>query len=279
MKIKFWGTRGSIPAPGPDTVKYGGNTTCVEVRLKDNTLLIIDAGTGIRKLGLSLIKENITQINLFLTHSHWDHIQGFPFFAPAHFPSVEIDIFGRPPAYSKLKELLADQMEYRYFPVNFDDLKSKINFIEIYKNKFTINNATMHIIETNHPGATHALRIEEDGANFVFLTDNEIHPPTLPKNPYKDFVNFSFKADLFVHDAQYTPEEMSNKKGWGHSSYDQATQLAIDARVKSFALFHHEPEHTDKDIDAILMKCKRIIKKQKSSLKCFAAKEESKIEI
>jgi len=252
LKIKFWGTRGSVPVPGPETIKYGGNTTCIEVRLKDNTLIIFDAGTGIRNLGRELMNQNNTKaINLVLTHSHWDHIQGFPFFGPANDPNVTINILGCPSTYFKLRKILTDQMEFKYFPVTFDALKSHISFKEISDGIHPIGSAKLSFIELNHPGTTYGFRLTEHNVNFAFLTDNELKPPPPIKTHWQKFVQFCQDIDLLVHDAMWTDEELRHKKGWGHSSMEQVIELAHDANIKQVVFFHHLPERSDDELEAV----------------------------
>ncbi len=282
MNIRFWGTRGSIPAPGPYTIRYGGNTTSVEVLLKDDTLIVIDAGTGIRLLGNYLIKKygtKIPPIHLFLTHSHWDHIQGFPFFIPAYIPGTKITIYGCPPATVKLQSILENQMESRYFPVDFNDLRAEIDFKNYCEEEMKLGTADIIAIKNYHPGSSNAIKFTEGDKKFVFQTDNEL---TLPEDfPFsiKDYIEFSKEADLFVHDAQYTDDELAKKKGWGHSSYQQVINLAVEANVKQVGLFHHDPDARDDIIDERVNDARTILRKKKPEIFCFAAREGQKITI
>lgn len=275
MKVKLWGTRGSIPVPGAETVKYGGNTTCVEVTFDDNTFFVIDAGIGIRKLGQSLFERKIHHVNLYITHSHWDHIQGFPFFKPAFNSKNSINIYGCPPTYRKLQDILTNQMEYEYFPVKFEDLTAEIDFTEVCLSMFVINENVFHTIQTNHPGNTTGLKIESNGKIFIFLTDNELQPPPNSHNntQWADFVEFCHNADVLVHDAQFTDDEIPKKLGWGHSSTGQAIRLATEAKVKSLYMTHHDPEHTDDFIDKMYESHLQELKQQGNPLKLFMAKD------
>lgn len=253
MKLTFWGTRGSIPSPGPNTIKYGGNTTCIEVRLEDGTLIIFDAGTGIRNLGSELVKSRKNKvINLFISHSHWDHIQGFPFFTPAYLEDTTINIFGCPPTYDKLQEILTNQMESKYFPVNFDELKAKIIFKEITNGYHKIGDATFSFIENNHPGTAYGFKVTESGCNMVFITDNELIPIDNKTTRWEDFLDFCKDADLLIHDAQYLNSELLNSSGFGHSSFEQTLDLGLQANVKQLIFFHHNPNRTDSELDYIL---------------------------
>ena len=281
MKVVFWGTRGSIASPGEDTVKYGGNTTCLEVRLSNNQLIILDAGTGIRRLGMKLIKNKESDINIFLTHPHWDHIQGFPFFTPMYLPGYKIVVHGWPTATRKVRHVITDQMEGTYFPVNFTQLSADIKFQEIKGLHLDYQGAKLSFLRANHPVICHSIKIEEGNRKFVFMTDNELKSKSsLTKvTGWEEFVDFCKDIDLLVHDAQFTTDEFEAKTGWGHSSYLDVLELAKQANVKKVVLFHHDPEHTDKDIDDILSQCQNIISRNGYNLECMAAWEGLTIEI
>lgn len=274
MILRFWGTRGSIPSPGPDTVKYGGNTTCVELRLNDGTVIVFDAGTGIRNLGLEIVKKRQNhQINLFLSHSHWDHIQGFPFFTPAYQSNTKINIFGCPPTYDKLREILTNQMESRYFPINFDELKAQISFKAIKRGQYPIGNATFSFIENNHPGSAYGFKVTENNRHIVFITDNELLPPNSKVTRWEDFISFCKEAEVLIHDAQYLDKELQNNSGFGHSSYEQALKLGLSANVKHLVFFHHNPSRKDDEIDKIVSEIQNDLKSTNSNLIVSAAKE------
>ncbi len=279
MHIRFWGTRGSIPVPGPQTLRYGGNTTCVEVRSKEGDLIIIDAGTGIRNLGNYLLKSGeIPHIHLFLTHSHWDHIQGFPFFVPAYIKGVKITVYGCPPAYTKLQEILSNQMESRYFPVNFEDLSSEIDFKTFCEDKrVKVGNLLIETIENYHPGTSYALKFIEGKKTFVFMTDNELSLDHDSPTTWEEFVDFVRNADVFVHDAQWKDEELPARKKWGHSSYQQVLKLGMEAEVKSIYFFHHAPERADYEIDEFVYDSRKILKERNKNILCEGAKEKKKI--
>lgn len=281
MKVIFWGTRGSVASPGEDTVKYGGNTTCLEVRLSDNQLIILDAGTGIRKLGMKLIENHEQEINIFLTHPHWDHIQGFPFFTPMYIPSNKIVVHGWPTATRKVRHTITDQMEGTYFPVNFSQLSSDIVFEEIQGLHLDYKGAKMSFLRVNHPVICHSIKIEENNCKFVFMTDNELksNSPLTNVTQWEDFVEFCRDIDLLVHDSQFRPDEIGSKSGWGHSSYTDVLELARQANIKKLVLFHHDPEHTDKEIDYILDDCQRRIKEEGYNLECMAAWEGLTVEL
>jgi phosphoribosyl 1,2-cyclic phosphodiesterase len=274
MKIKIWGCRGSLTTPGPHTVRYGGNTACLEIRDAQDRIIVVDAGSGMRNLGKALLNEpDHTEILLLFTHTHWDHIVGFPFFAPAYLESYHIRICGGPAIQKFLPEFLTQQMAAPFFPVEFKHLQAKFSFGNACQ---TAGGAgLMHItpIAINHPNGGYGFKFEENGKTFVFLTDNELdfpHPNGLGR---QDYVEFCRGADLLIHDAQYTAEEYFQTRGWGHSSYADATDLAIEAGVKQFALFHHDPDRSDDDLDYQLDGCRKRIAQAGAKTQCIAAAE------
>lgn len=280
MKIKCWGTRGSIPAPGAETVRYGGNTPCLEVRLNDGTLIIFDAGTGIRGLGLELIRSGEpVKARLILTHTHWDHIQGFPFFVPAYVKGNQFDVIAHPEAGSTVRKIFDDLMVQPYFPVAFDALGAEFRLSELGSGEIEVGDIRMTSIQTNHPGGAFAYRIEENGRSVVFMTDNELLSPQLRKVPFEDHVEFCAGADLLIHDAQYSEEEYEKTVGWGHSTWTSALKLATEAGVSRFALYHHDPDHSDDVIDSFAEGCRKKIKKKKIKMECFGADEMTEIEL
>lgn len=279
MYIKCWGARGSIPVSGIEFLKYGGNTTCIEIRNSDDDILIIDAGTGIRKLGNQLIKKNRNRINIIFTHAHMDHVWGFPFFKPIYIKGIQINIFGCPFAQKSIKDILSKSMTSPYFPVNFEDIKAEIVFHGACKEKFSINSLEITPILLSHPNRGVGYKLVEDNKSFVFLTDNELtfkHPGGLE---YQDYLDFSYNSDILIHDSEFTEEEYKKTKTWGHSVYKDALNLALEANVKQFGLFHHNQERTDLALDKIVKRCKSIIKNRKSSLECFAVYEGMEINL
>jgi len=275
VKIKFWGTRGSIPVPDRRMMRYGGNTTCVEVTLGEKTL-IIDAGTGIRLLGEQILRRKINDLTLFLTHSHWDHIQGFPFFKPIYSKKTSLTILGCTDSYNPLKNILARHMSSEYFPVPFDELAAKINFVNTCGGSYAIAGHTLRFIRTNHPSYTLGVRIEKGNSSFVFLTDNELESEK-PVTSFGELRNFCRGASLLVHDAQFTTGEYPARKGWGHSTFEQAIELAHAAGVKKLGLTHHDPTRKDTELDAIANKIKTTCRKKSLSLLPVIIKESSSI--
>ncbi len=279
MKVKFWGARGSITVCGKDYLKYGGDTTCVEIRSKKGDLIIIDAGTGIRNLGKQLIKENKTTFDILFTHSHWDHIMGFPFFAPIYRKSTNIILRGCSFCEESVKEVLIKTMQPPGFPIKFEEISASFKFQPISAENFEIGGIKITPIELSHPNFGLGYRFEEDGKSFVFLTDNELgfsHPVS---RSFEDYVDFCKDADLLVHDAEYTEEEYPKKKTWGHSTTQQALDLALKAKVKSLGLTHHNQDRTDSQVDEMLASCKDEIKAQSLDMECFAVHAGQEIEL
>lgn len=250
MKLKFYGTRGSIPVCDPRFQQFGGNTTCMQITFTDtNRIAIIDAGTGLRNLGKDLraIGHKQEQIVIAFTHFHWDHIQGFPFFAPAYDEGQKITLLtlGREPTATHLKEIFEVQMQSEYFPVQLDHMGADFEFLQIANasSHFTGVDHVQTMVTAQkhcHPGGAYGFRIERNGKVLVICTDVE-HGEGIDQG----VVELARGADLLVHDAQYTAEELLDKRGWGHSSFDQAMQVAEMAGVKQLVLTHHDPDHDD----------------------------------
>ncbi len=270
MIIRCWGSRGSIAVSGKEFTKYGGDTTCVEVVSNAGDLIIIDAGTGIRPLGNRLMLEGRKKINLLLTHAHWDHLSGFPFFKPIYHKECEIKVYGPEPTQASLKGIISKTMASPYFPIELEDINAKITFRGMGHKNYSIGSVRIETIPLSHPNQGVGYRLEEDGRSFVFLTDNELtyhHPIGLP---YEAYVKFAKGADLLFHDAEYSRDEYRETEGWGHSVYEDTLKLALDAGVKSLGLFHHNQDRTDKEVDRIEKACKKILSSKGSKMKCFA---------
>ena len=280
MKIKIWGCRGSIATPGQHTLRYGGNSTCLEIRPQEGGVIIVDAGSGIRLLGNRLLQEKeITEIHMILTHSHWDHLSGFPFFAPAYSDRYKINVYGGPKAQGALRRYLEDQMRAPYFPIDFSLMKASFSFGYECPDMGSIGLIDFRPIPLSHPNGGYGFKFAKQGKSFVFLTDNELdfqHPGGKSRQEYTDFCS---ATDLLIHDAQYTDEEYRLKRGWGHTTYDSAVQLAMDSGVGKLVLFHHDPDRTDDDLDRQLQHCRDIIRKAGSSMECLAASEGMEINL
>lgn len=294
MRVTFWGTRGSIATPGAGTTKYGGNTSCVELRCGTD-IFIFDAGTGVRPLGLKLIKEFMDRpltLHLFISHTHWDHIQGYPFFRPAYLPDTTIHIYGSGGQGRPLEKVLRGQMDADYFPVALGDMKSTVHVHEFKGKPFQIGDATIAAMYLNHPGMTLGYRVTYEGNSIVYATDNEPYQQTLPHLGHRaeagrefgqrldaEFVRFLERADLYIGDAQYTDDEYPERIGWGHSSISATVEAALAAQVRSLAFFHHDPLHDDPMVASMAETANRLIKSRGSSLNCFAAQEGQVLEL
>ena len=279
MIVIFYGARGSIPVSGKEYLKYGGNTTCLEIRTKDDEIIIIDAGSGIRTLGHRLIAENRFQYTMIFTHAHWDHIMGFPFFQPIYSTKTRIAMYGCPFAQASVKQMISKIMSPPNFPVRFEDIRADIVYHEACEDPFAIKSMSIAPIPLSHPNQGVGYRFTEGGKSFVFLTDNELafkHPGGADFQDYRDF---SAGADLLVHDAEFTEKDYKKTKTWGHSVYRDALRLALEARVRKFGLFHHNQERSDEGIDEILADCRKIVDNSNEDMECFAVHQGMEIEL
>ncbi len=261
MEFTIWGSRGSIPSPGPDTIRVGGNTTCIEIITGQGQRIIIDAGTGMRGLGLGVIKEPEPQpITLLLTHSHWDHLSGFIFFPPAYSPKFELSVYGHSMAQDVLQRDIYHRHDNRYFPVSENQLHANISFNPDFPIPFVIDNVNIFSINLNHPGNGFGYRFEQNDHKIAFITDNELGMDYEGGSSQDEFIQFCKECDTLIHDAQYLPSEIETHKGWGHSTYQEVADLARSAGVPHIILCHHDPERNDDQCDKLLEDAKNYCK-------------------
>ena len=277
MKVRFWGTRGSIAVPGKDTILYGGNTCCLDIKLESGKRIVIDAGTGIRALGDYFIDRGETvDILLLITHIHWDHVQGFPFFDPVFNPASRISVDGAPAAMKGLKAIFDNKMGDGFFPVGFEDLKARIDYLgKLSHHSLNIDDTVIEAIPLNHPQGGFGFRFQEGGKKLVFITDNELVKDAPAGKRPQDYIRFCKDADVLIHDAQFTPDEIDNHRGWGHSDYAATLDLGLKAQARRLILFHHAPSRKDADVDSIIEHCNNLAAENQHNIIIDAAKEGS----
>lgn len=286
-QLKFWGVRGSIPTPGPTTIRYGGNTSCLEIRF-DDQLFILDAGSGIRALGNALLKEQQhIKGHIFISHMHWDHIQGIPFFTPAFIPGNNFTFYGAEEVDANLKKIISGQMDPAYFPIELNDMGASLKFKPLHEGRFEVEGVPVETIFVNHPGNALGYKFSINDKKLVYISDNEPFATVngdnnvdfIGEDGNEKLIRFLSDVDVLIHDAQYTPEEYIKHVTWGHSPYDYAVKLALEAKVKKLILFHHDPLHNDDKIDEILNGAVSLAAAAGKELEVIAAKEGLTLEL
>jgi phosphoribosyl 1,2-cyclic phosphodiesterase len=292
VRVRFWGVRGSLPTPGPETIFYGGNTSCVEVRANDE-IIILDAGSGIRRLGLALcaeFKNRPMHLNLLITHTHWDHIQGFPFFLPAYNPENKLRILGVEGARSDLEKTLSSQMESPYFPISMPELPGNITIEELKNMRATAGSVEIKAMFLHHPGICVGYRLATSGGSIAYVTDHEPFERFMKitgKNSPEDvayargkdeqLAAFIDGADILIIDSQYDATEYKDRAGWGHGCVDDVVAIATKARAKRLFLFHHDPDHDDGFISKMVAHSRDLVHKARGTLLVEAARERSEV--
>jgi phosphoribosyl 1,2-cyclic phosphodiesterase len=281
MKLRFYGVRGSIPTPGASTVRYGGNTVCVDVRLADGTLLVLDAGTGIRELGDSLIHDDHRgPITLLLTHLHWDHIMGLPFFAPIYQKDQVLRV--HPMANDVQRRAVRRRALFDgvHFPVRAADVPATIDFVDDSDTPWRVGSASITRILLNHPGGAQGFRIDDDdGRSLAYLTDNELSPPYKPTTTMDALASFAEGVDMMIHDAQYAATDVPTKRGWGHSTIEDVLELARLAEVRQLVPFHHDPGRDDHALDKMGLEANHWLREHKSECTTTVAREGWRVEL
>jgi phosphoribosyl 1,2-cyclic phosphodiesterase/DNA-binding response OmpR family regulator len=282
MHLQFWGTRGSIPKPGPTTLRYGGNTSCVALRSAAGTLLVLDCGTGAHELGREIVTTTTRPRSghLLFTHTHWDHVQGFPFFLPLFQPDAHWHIYGPRGLGESLKDTLTGQMRDPYFPISMKGIGAQRSYHELVEGRFEIEDLRITTRFLNHPALTVGYRIEVDGFTVVYATDHEPHERRFASGIHEpltgedlEHAHFVSDADLLIHDAQYIATEYPQRMGWGHSTHEYVIDLALGARVRRLALFHHDPWRSDEALARLEAAARRRVADHGSSMEVFAAAE------
>jgi phosphoribosyl 1,2-cyclic phosphodiesterase len=294
-RIKFWGTRGSIAVPSSETLRYGGNTTCVELRA-DGEIIVLDAGSGIRPLGIALDREfqaRPIKLSLLITHAHWDHIQGFPFFKPAYDPKNEIRIFGFDGAGATFREIMMEPMKSPFFPITMRELSARMDINKLNEMKFSLGKLDIHAAFVNHPGVCAGYRISTSGGSVAFLPDHEpyeffLHAARgkqlspdqakeIAAEQHAALVQFLRGSDVLILDSQYTDQEYKMHVGWGHGSISSAVALALEAEVQTLLLFHHDPSHNDNVVDTMVESARELAITSGGHLEIAGAQQGSEI--
>jgi phosphoribosyl 1,2-cyclic phosphodiesterase len=254
MRLTIWGCRGSVPCPGEDTVRYGGNTSCVEVSLDDGTTLVLDAGTGIRRLGDELMARGVRHVNLFLTHLHLDHVEGLRFFTPMWDEDIAVDIWGPPSPVHSLRERIARAFSPPLFPVELGDVPARVTFHDVPRERWTVDGASLTADLVAHPGPTVGFRIETATSSFAYVPDHEpalCGPIAGRSTEWLSGGSIAEGVDMLFHDAQYFEDEYESRIGWGHSSVADAVAFTRAVGARRVLLFHHEPKHGDASLERL----------------------------
>lgn len=294
MRLRFWGTRGSIAAPGPGTNHFGGNTSCIELTTDEGKHIVLDCGTGARELGNHLLATSKGPISasILLTHTHWDHIQGFPFFAPLFAPGNHFEVYGPEKCHLSLHDVLSGQMEHHYFPVELDQLAARITYKDLTEGTHQIAGIKVNAHPMNHPSPTLGYRFESDSVSVLYLSDHEPFSEGVWRDGAKPgsmesildpgdrkHAEYMRNADLLIHEAQYTPEEYVSKRNWGHSTYAYVVELAAAAGVKRLFLTHHDPSHDDAFVAEIEQRARHLANQLGTTMEVSCAYEGCEVEV
>lgn len=283
--LTFWGVRGTLPVPGQQALRYGGNTSCLTLEFADGRLFIFDAGTGIKALSDRLLAAGRTEIKarIFISHPHWDHINALPFFAPLYIKGNEFEILGVGQQDKSIEDLISGQMDGVYFPVTVSEFGARVSYRELNEGSFEVDGVSIRTMLLNHPGNCLGYRIEYRDVIFCYVTDNELYPESSAfynADYRRQLIDFVKDADYLVTDTTYTAEQYAaGKEHWGHSSIDEVVAIADQANVRTLCLFHHDPDQSDADIDAKLATAKRLLLERGSATVVIAPAENSSISL
>jgi len=277
MRIKCWGSRGSICVSGQQYIRYGGDTTCFEIQANSGEIVIIDAGTGIRRLGKRLVQKKIKTCYLILTHTHWDHIIGLPFFHPLLYAGTTVHIQERTFAGLSTRKVFEQVMCMPFFPVGLTAYKADIRFDSSLNNSFSIGSLDIETIPTSHSQNSMGYKFTENGKTFVFITDNELGYTHSQGRSVEEYIDFSKNADVLFHDTEYTDDEYLNRTGWGHSRLSDVLELGARASVGQLGLIHLNQDRTDDQVDAMVDQCRRFFNDNHLPTSCYAVSTDFEI--
>ena len=281
FNIKFYGVRGTLPVPGEKSLIYGGNTSCVKVSIPGKNAIIFDCGSGVKKLGDSMVSEK-TEANIFITHAHWDHLNAFPFFTPLYIPGNKVRVYGPKSPGSSVSKMISDQMSDIYFPITVQEFGGHLDYIDLHEESFQLDGIRLSTMLLRHPGNCLGYRIDHGGKSMCYITDNELFPEKSSgySLEYLDkLCNFIAETDVLITDTTYTEEEYPMRVGWGHSSNVEVAKLAHRANVKKLCLFHHDPNQNDQDIEKKWKDTCRVLESLNSEVECLCPKEDEELEV
>lgn len=278
FELSFWGVRGTLPVPGDQTLQYGGNTSCVQIKIGRDREFVFDAGTGLRKLSADLLASRGGQFNgrIFITHPHWDHLNCLPFFAPLYIPGNRISLMGPPQGERSFRSMLDGLMDGVYFPITPAEFNADITYGDLLEGDYLFDGVSVQCIRLNHPGYCIGYRINWQGRSVAYITDNEMGNLKSDDNYPKRLVEFLSGVDLLIHDTTYFDHEYPGKINWGHSTITQVVTLANQAKVGKLLLFHHDPAHADRELEQKLSEARKLESEIGGSFECLLAREDDR---